>query len=381
MATRTAICRMDGAWTRTDEGYLDSGVNPTKAGVFKYLNKDGTVRRELRPRSEVHKADSLKTLENRPHTNSHPPTLLNSRNVKRYKTGTVYGKHEVAEDGTHTKARVMVMDADTISDIEQGKEQVSCGYTCDLDETPGTDPEFGEYDAIQRNIRYNHLASEWRGRAGSGARLTRDADELPDEARFDAWEIDDDPEPITQTKSDSDEQEIQPMASIRIDEEDFEIPKDLEKPLTRKFKADAAALSDAESKAKAEADRADKAEGELQAAKARLDSYEQAEQQQARVALQEQAAKVLKGAKFDGLSDRQIKEQVITAKLAIAKFDGYNDAHIEGMYTAALAVKPAGNAVMDAYDAAGSKTRTDEEDPIAAAYQKQIAAMTGATKE
>jgi len=207
--TRTAISRIDGGFTKTDEGFLDVTVFPTKVGIFNYLRSDGSIRRELRSREEVHKADSLKTLINKPHTNDHPPKNLNSRNVKAYKTGHVYGDHVVHDDGIHTRARLLVTDQDAIDDIEQrNKTPVSCGYTCDMDETPGIDPEFGEYDAKQLNIRYNHLSSVWKARAGDGARITQDSDD--DFVRFDAYEIDDDIKEINK-------KEGLPKMGIRID--------------------------------------------------------------------------------------------------------------------------------------------------------------------
>ena len=42
--------------------------------------------------------------------------------------------------------------------VKDGRSrELSCGYYCDLDETPG-EYEGQRYDARQRNIRGNHLA-------------------------------------------------------------------------------------------------------------------------------------------------------------------------------------------------------------------------------
>ncbi|MCX7015414.1 MAG: alpha/beta hydrolase fold domain-containing protein, partial [Candidatus Sumerlaeota bacterium] len=54
--------------------------------------------------------------------------------------------------------------------IEAGKTALSCGYTCDLEHTPGNWMGI-KYDAIQRNIRYNHMAVVKAGRAGDAAKL------------------------------------------------------------------------------------------------------------------------------------------------------------------------------------------------------------------
>ena len=63
--------------------------------------------------------------------------------------------------------KITVTDAETISKIESGKQvELSCGYDLDLIEESGS--YNGEhYDAIQTNIKYNHVASVKAGRAGA----------------------------------------------------------------------------------------------------------------------------------------------------------------------------------------------------------------------
>lgn len=371
--TRTANSRIDSAWTKTDEGFLDAKVYPTKAGVFKYLNKDGSIRRELRSRDEVHKADSLRTLQNKPHTNSHPPQLLTSKNTKQYQTGMVHGDHVVSDDGIHTVTRVVVTDEAAIRDIESGKEQVSCGYTCDMDNTPGVDPEFGEYDAKQLNIKYNHLASEWRGRAGSGARITQDSDE--DHVRFDAYEIDENNDEINKKEG------LPKMGKIRIDGHDFEVEQAVEIAYSNQVKADAQALKDVQ----ATAEKSEKLNSEL---KAKLDEAQDKVKElsavdvEARVdavlSFREQVKPVL-GADyvFKGKSEAQVKKDAIMKARPQAKLDGQDDLYINARFDAVIedlqANPPKQNSsksVNDAYDAAKSQdsgdwgTRYDLEEAI-----------------
>jgi hypothetical protein len=352
MQTRTCLARLDGAWTKTDEGYLETGVWPTKAGVFKYLNKDGSIRRELRPRAEVHDAASLASLQNKPITNSHPPELLNSRNTRKYQVGVVHGDHQLAEDRLHTQARALVTDEDAIRDIQQGKQQVSCGYTCDIDFTPGADAEFGEYDAIQRNIRYNHLALEWRGRAGSGARLRNDQSE-DSAVRFDALELPEDaPEPIINNKETV-------MVKIRIDGKEYEVSEAAEVALSHKFKADAQALDTAKAEADAQKARADQMQAKYDAEKARadrLDGMDITAMVKARAALEAQAQRVVKNAKLDSLSDRQVKELVIKERFDWAKTEGQSDDYVNALYESAVQTKTDKNPVLDAYDKAESRS-------------------------
>src|SRR5690606_36395618 len=56
-----------------------------------------------------------------------------------------------------------------------GKSGLSPGYTCRIDETPGTHPIFGPYDAIQRDRVYNHVAHTDSPRGGPTVRLRVDS--------------------------------------------------------------------------------------------------------------------------------------------------------------------------------------------------------------
>jgi len=363
--TRTALCRMDSAWRKdADTGYLDAEVYPTKAGVFLYLNKDGTTRRELRPKELIHDPEIMVTLENQPHTNSHPPGLLNSRNTKQYQTGVVYGKHDIAPDGIHTRARVRVYDEAAIRDIESGKEQVSCGYSCRIDNTPGVHPEFGPYDAIQtRPFKYNHLASEWRGRAGAGAAIKRDSDES--EYRFDAVEIDPSDIP-TQTKKDH-KQEKPKMAQIRIDGRDIEVSEAAEIAVNSKFKADAEAIDKAQKQAVAEKARADQAQAKLDEAQEKIKGLEAIDHDariDAAIEQREQFKPILgKDYVFKGKSDLQVKKDVIAKLRPEAKLDGQSEAYIQARLDSALEDYQAqnkgnqnGTTVLDALDSAASRS-------------------------
>ena len=63
---------------KTKEGYLRGKVIASRAGVFEYLNFDGTVRRELRHPDEVFKTDSLDTMKMIPVTDDHPAEFVDS---------------------------------------------------------------------------------------------------------------------------------------------------------------------------------------------------------------------------------------------------------------------------------------------------------------
>ena len=66
---------------------------------------------------------------------------------------------------------MVVMDAASIQNWKDGKRELSCGYESQIVFDAGTTPEGEAYDAIQTNIRGNHLAIVGRGRAGSECRI------------------------------------------------------------------------------------------------------------------------------------------------------------------------------------------------------------------
>lgn len=165
---------------KTDAGFLRLPIRATRVGIFKYLMPDGKIRRELRPPEEVFNVDSMETLAGVPITVKHPSDLVTTKNFSLHSVGMT-GDNVVATDkrfldvfGTIAKERVVKM-----IEAKMGKkesQEVSCGYTADVDETPGVF-EGEVYDVVQRNIRYNHIALVDRGRAGSEVKLRLDEDQ------------------------------------------------------------------------------------------------------------------------------------------------------------------------------------------------------------
>lgn len=149
-------------------GFLIGRANVTNIGVFEYRNQDGSIRRELRLPEHVLDGESVATLRMKPLTNDHPAVLVTSDNIKDYQVGTTGGSP--ATDGMHLTIDMSVTDAKTIQDIQNGKQELSAGYTVDMLEESGVWMGIA-YDAIQTNIRYNHVAIVDRARAGDAARI------------------------------------------------------------------------------------------------------------------------------------------------------------------------------------------------------------------
>lgn len=171
--TLTRVVRLDSLPLNqtyfTDEGYLIDRPILTSTGIFEYKNPDGGIRRELRLPEEVFDPESLKSYKGKPIIITHSAGLVTKDNVERHCIGTVLT--EGYRSGEDVRAEIVIHDTDGMK--VSGLRELSLGYDLDLDETPG---EWnGEpYDAIQRNIRVNHLALVGEARAGKQARLNID---------------------------------------------------------------------------------------------------------------------------------------------------------------------------------------------------------------
>jgi hypothetical protein len=303
------------AVTRTPQGGLKAAAYLTRTGVFNYVNDDGSPRCEFRPADEVFRADSLATLPGVPVTRLHPPEMVRADNFKAYATGHV--GDNVVRDGEKIAATLYVQDAELVTAIERGDmREISCGYTCDLDETPG-EINGVKYDAVQRNIAYNHVAVVPIGRAGAEVRLRLDAakNALP-------------PSSGPQEK---------PMKTERIDGVDYEIGSDAHKAaVSRRDEADKArakAHDELQAKFDAQATELAQAKKDIAELPAKL-----AAQMQTRAALEQGAKKVLGGeAKFDGLKDSEVRRQVAQKANPDLKLDGKSEDYITALFDIAVA--------------------------------------------
>src|SRR5690606_34291631 len=163
---------------RRDDGSLLADARIARTGVQIYAGSevgkpDMAAVRVYRPGAEVFSEDTLKSAAHRPVTNDHPAELVTADNWKQHAVGQT--GDEITGEGIFIRVPLMVSDGATIADIENGKRELSAGYTCDLDWTAGKTPSGDEYDAIQKNIRINHVAIVRRGRAGSQVRIGDDA--------------------------------------------------------------------------------------------------------------------------------------------------------------------------------------------------------------
>jgi len=322
----------------TPQGFLRAPAKATRVGVLKYKKPDGSIVRELRHPEEVFSKDSLATLAGVPVTDDHPEAmLLNPENAHEYMCG--YTSDIVEQDGDFVKTSATITDADLIEKVKGGKVELSCGYECEHDESPGV-WNGQPYDVIQRKIQYNHLAVVDRGRAGPEARLRLDADDAI---------LDEQPEDNTM------------MVKIKIGDMEFEVPEAVANELKAmadknagmaaemdKMKADMAKAPEMEKQVadmKAEAEKAeakmDSLKAELEKAKAapaptvKLDADEVKKATKERIKLIAVAAQRLpaeKLQKLDDMSDLEIKKEVILADSPKAELEGKSEIYLAARF-------------------------------------------------
>jgi hypothetical protein len=326
---------------RTPQGFLRVAAFLTRAGVFEYKRHDGSMARELRPPEEVFRADSLASLSAAPLTDLHPTEMVSPKNVRTLRVGHV--GEAVRQDGNLVAASVTIEDEEVIARVERGdRREISCGYQCRLDVTAG-DYNGQRYDAVQRDIVYNHAAlgpRNW-GRAGSEVALRLDSGDAMTASAFGAppERRDDGPSDPPGEESEMD------TVTMRVDGLDVQVPKVGAQVFEKALKERDDALAERIKERDSALGRADAAEKENKDLKAKLAAAEDPKRLDqavsARSALLEQARKVLPAEhKFDGQTPRQIHEAVLKKlddKLDLA---GKSDEYVQARFDGAIASAP-----------------------------------------
>lgn len=311
--------------TVDENGFLVDTPVVARLGVQVYYMEDGSTVREFRPAEEVFKDESLASYQGKPMTLDH--VFVNSDNAKDVVVGSVTGKAEAM--GSTVIAPIVVYSQQAIDEARSGNaKELSVGYSAYLDETPGWgDPATGEYilksnaqesdvppdwqefDAIQRDIKVNHLAMVFRGRAGI-AKLNMDGQQE---------------NPYTDSV-DSIKEDVKEMVKIKLDgSQEFEIAPEVAAHIEamNKDAADAKAKADGiEAERDALKSKVDAMPAEIEKAVAKMKA-----DAEALAALVAVAAEV--GVKADGLDAKGIKVAYVkeVSGLDVAeKSDAYIDA-------------------------------------------------------
>ncbi len=328
----------------TDQGYLQTNAVLTRTGIFKYMNSDGSIRKELRLPAEVFNKDSMDSFANLAVTDDHPPELLTAENTSKYSKGHTFP--EVKKDGDFLTTSLLITDAKTIQKVNDGKQELSNGYLCGLEMSSGV-WNGKKYDAIQRNIRGNHVAIVTKGRAGRNARLTLDSGEITDFAEMVESDLNKD-DSYNNTKG-----KVK-MAKLKIDGVEIEIDDSivsvvstgLEKRDTKIVVLETAAV---ESKTKEDTLQAkvDSQDAEIKQVKEDTPKEDDLakivnDRANEKVVLLAVASKLLKEdelKELEGKSDQDIKRVCIAADpmLSDIKLDDKPEAYIDAMFDTATA--------------------------------------------
>ena len=111
------------------EGWIRDKPVVTRAGIFKYRGLDGKIRNEYRPDTEVFADESLNSLAGVPITDGHRG-LIDRHNASGI-IGTVLASGAKIDD--NVIAEVIIHDSDKLGK----RRELSLGYTCDVENTPG----------------------------------------------------------------------------------------------------------------------------------------------------------------------------------------------------------------------------------------------------
>lgn len=349
---------------KTRDGYLVAEARIARTGIQQYYAgelgmKDRAptdVIRVYRPDDEVFAADALSSMAHRPITIDHPRENVTADNWKRYAVGSTGG--EVARDGEFVKVPLVLMDAAAIKAVDAGKRELSVGYKCTLDMTPGTTPGGETYDAVQRGITGNHLAICDIARGGPQLRIG--------------------------------DQE-KPMKTIIFDGLPVEVTDGAE-AVINKLQGSVTALesrvADAEKKLGAATADVEAKDGKIAALEQQLadanDPAKLAAKVQARAALVADANKFAPTLQIgDAMGDAEIRRAVVEARLG-DKAKDMSDAAIEGAFAAlapATGVDPLKKAIGDSLNVAAigdakaraEAARADREKQMKNAWKGQAA--------
>ncbi len=341
----------------------------TRTGVLTYRRADGTLVRELRHPDQVFASDSLATLRDASVTIGHPgngQTWVSPENASELEVGVV---HDAAPEGEFVRSRLSVRRADAIKRIDS-KElvEVSCGYDCAIDPTPGV-YEGQPYDQQQTAIRYNHLAllAAGKGRCGRDVRLRVDSgDAIIEEAiaapvstanvlnahettatvsaavptgtssaiSFTTTAQPIAPQTTRELEARADSQgEMMTLRKVRVDGVEYEVPETAASMLDK-------LIGERDGHKK----RADAAEGERDVMREQLAQAQNPTNVQqlvrARVELERSAGSVL-GAetRVDSLTDRQVREKVLSVVSPSFKVEGRSDDAITAAFDYALSTQ------------------------------------------
>lgn len=311
---------------KTRDGYLVAEAFAVRTGIQLYTGDevgvpDRPVVRVWRPEDEVKAPESLRTFSHAPITLGHPEGVSAS-NWKDLAKGEV--STEAAWDGNKIKLPLIVKDAEAVQAVESDTRELSAGYTCRLELADGVTPDGEPYDAIQRDIRINHLAIVPKGRAGSECRIGDSA------AQWGA-------SPLTDAKRKEAPMSLRKILVDGLQVETTDAGAQAIEKLTGQLGDSKKALEDANTTHTASLAAKDKEiatkDAEIDKLKGKqLSDADLDARVEARATLVDTARKIDPDVKTAGVSDADIRKAVVSAKLGDDALKQKSDAYIEGRF-------------------------------------------------
>lgn len=289
----------------TENGALVAMVPTARTGIQDYAGyemgrPDMAKVRVYRSPDEVFDDRAMHSAAHKPITITHPKDGVSAINWSKLSKGVTGAEIVPDRDAGLLYVPMMIADQEGINAATTDHREVSWGYTCDIDWTPGVTSDGQEFDCQQKSIRMNHLALVPRGRAGYACRVG------------DSWSpIDANKEPVVGTKT------------ITYDGLPVEVTDAAEAVINK--------LTAARDSLKSELDTANREVGTLTADKATLEGKVTALEASLadakvtpeklaklvadRAALVEDAKRVSAETAYDGLDDDGIRLAAVKAKL------------------------------------------------------------------
>ncbi|OCJ05313.1 hypothetical protein A6U87_15025 [Rhizobium sp. AC44/96] len=354
---------------RTQDGYLVADVKVARTGIQLYAGRevdpenkhglrDKAVVRVYRSEEEVFAQDAMHSYAYRPVTDDHPSESVTSDNWKQLAVGQTGG--EVVRDGEFVRVPMVLMDKAAIAKVEGGKRELSMGYDTALKFQDGVSPAGEQYDAIQTNLRMNHLAVVSAARGGSHLKIG-------DEEKG--------------TRSMTTRTLMVDGLSVELTDKDAQIVQRAIDALTKQI-ADAQAVQ-----AKADADHAKviaAKDAEIAKKDAQIDDLSKKvlsdadldKRVQDRADLVAVAKSIAKDLRTEGLTDAAIRKAVVAAKLGDAAVADKADAYIDARFD--ILVEDAKKADPFAVVVKNGVTQQDANTNASAAHKAMTDHMTSA---
>lgn len=338
------------------------------AMVQKYVKSDGSEEMEAKLPEEILSDATVSSANSKPVTDGHHGLVTKDNSHDLLKGFTASNGHV---EGNMLYNDITITDPNLISQIKSGdKRELSIGFETQMDPTSGT-YNGTKYDAVQRNIRINHVAVVPKGRAGHEVRLIGDSAEAVEQVepseekgnqmetrvvRADGQNITvaaDDVEKITKLDADNS------AKAKQIADLDAQIKKLQSEKAQLQGDADSSAKKADEAQAKADSLEADNKKLQEEFDKYKADGVDK------KLELIDKV-KSFVGDEYDyhGKSDRDMKIDAVKAiKGDSVDFTDKSDTYVQAAFD--MLEKPK---QVSGYAGPEPETKSDSADPIAKAY-------------